>query len=143
MALNIEKMEIDDLRALARKLNLEFPPSANRQHLQKLIEKEAGPESKPSGFVVPNRATAKKVYVLFPEERDKAKNHAIAVTVNGDRMEIQRGKRTAIPDYMLEALNNAVERHFQWTGKTDEGGAHIYEEVNVQRFQFNSERAVA
>lgn len=54
-----------------------------------------------------NSATAKKVKIVIPKTKDETAD--VFVAVNGTGYLIKRGEHVEVPDYIVGALQNAVE----------------------------------
>lgn len=135
MAINFEKASADELRRFAKSVGVELSNGASREQIVAQLQKEAGGNvTQGAVFEYPDAKKARRVRVLIPQSENPALNHPVPVTVNGFRVEIERGADTEVPEFIANALTNCVETHFVVTNTRDENGNLVYQEINRPRF---------
>lgn len=133
--MNFARMKREELLAVADDLGVSYEPDVERDALIKMLrahEDKVAAEAK--GFTVPVSKTAKKVRVFVPEDKDPSKNFPVMVCVNGQDWRVPRGKPCEVPDYIAEALANAVETTYRVLDEKNEDGSFKHEEINTNRF---------
>jgi hypothetical protein len=136
--INTDAMDRDELEATAADLGVTFASNIGDANLRKKInqalgqtapEMESGPAEQP--FDVPNPEKEKQFEIrIAKHEQDK---QPVQGGVNGKSFVIERGKSVIVAASVVEALNNAVQWHFD---------PETLERTDVQGYPFQIIREV-